>query len=207
VVLERKRGGGDGRINGKFARLAGLEKAREERDEHRIRVAIERILLGYALICGFGGMPLLYMGDELGLLNDYQYTQVPDHASDSRWVHRPVMDWERAARRHDVSTVEGRLFTGILSITQARRRTQQLSARYDTEILDLGHPSVFANINRHPIGSLIGLYNFTEQTQLVRIDHLPDTALLNMIDEIEQQQAVVSNGHIHLSAYGRLWIS
>ncbi|MFK8082395.1 MAG: alpha-amylase family protein [Granulosicoccus sp.] len=207
VVFQHNKTTGDRRINGTFASLAGLEKAMEEGNEHQTYLAIERILLGHALICGFGGMPLLYMGDELGLSNDYGYSKSPDHAADSRWVHRPAMDWERAARRHDVSTVEGRLFTGILSIAQARRRTQQLSARYDTEILDLGHPGVFANINRHPIGSLIGLYNFTERTQLVRIDHLPDTALLNMFDEIEQHQAIVSNGHIHLSAYGRLWIS
>jgi len=207
VVFQHNKVNGDRRINGTFASLAGLEIALEEGNEHHIHLAIERILLGHALICGFGGMPLLYMGDELGLLNDHSYATSPDHAGDSRWVHRPVMNWERAARRHDVSTIEGRLFNGIIAIAQARRRTQQLSARYDTEILDLGHPSVFANINRHPNGSLIGLYNFTEQTQLIRIDHLPDMALLNMVDELEQQQAVTSSGHIHLRAYGRLWLS
>jgi len=207
VVFQHNKATGDRRINGTFASLAGLEKALEEGNEHQQNLAIERILMGHALICGFGGMPLLYMGDELGLTNDYGYSLAPEHASDSRWIHRPAMDWERAARRHDLSTVEGRLFSGIISITQARRRTQQLSARYDTEILDIGHPAIFSNINRHPIGNLIGLYNFTEQTQLIRIDHLPDMAMLNLFDEIGQQQVTVSNGHIQLGAYGRLWLS
>ena len=31
------------------------------------------MLMGYALMCSFGGIPLLYMGDEVGLLNDYAF--------------------------------------------------------------------------------------------------------------------------------------
>jgi amylosucrase len=32
--------------------------------------AIDRILMGHALIASFGGIPLIYMGDEIALLND-----------------------------------------------------------------------------------------------------------------------------------------
>ena len=119
IVFQRNPATDDCRINGSLASLAGLEKALEEGNDHYAYLAIERILLGYALVCGFGGMPLLYMGDELGLLNDYEYAQIPAHARDSRWVHRPKMDWVRAERRYDVNTIEGRIFTGVRSITQA----------------------------------------------------------------------------------------
>ena len=207
VVFQQNKATGDRRINGTFASLAGLEAALESGNANHVHLAIERILLGHALICGFGGMPLLYMGDELGLMNNADYADVVEHAGDSRWVHRPKMDWKQAARRHDITTIEGRLFSGVVGITQARRRTQQLSARYDADILDLGHPYVFANVNRHPVGSLIGLYNFTEDTQMVRVSDLPDVASLYMFDEIEQHDVVVRDGHIHLNAYGRLWLS
>ncbi len=40
--------------------------------EH-VSLAVNRILMGHALIASFGGIPLLYMGDEIGLLNDYSY--------------------------------------------------------------------------------------------------------------------------------------
>ncbi len=207
VVFQHNLVTGDRRINGSLASLAGLEKAREEGNEHYMFLAIERILLGHALICGFGGMPLLYMGDELGLLNDHGYTTVPEHAGDSRWVHRPAMNWSLAERRNEPGTIEARLFSGVRAITQARRRTQQLSARYDTDIVDLKHAHVFSNINRHPVGSLVGLYNFTEQMQLVKVDDLPDVASLRLFDELEQHQLVVDDGHIQLSPYGRLWLS
>ena len=57
--------------------------------------AVQRMLMGYALMCSFGGMPLLYMGDEVGLLNDYDFTKIPEHKHDNRWLHRPVMDWKK----------------------------------------------------------------------------------------------------------------
>ena len=55
-------------------------------------------------------MPLIYMGDELGLRNDPRWADDPAHAGDNRWMHRPPMDWAAAERRHDPSTVEGRLW-------------------------------------------------------------------------------------------------
>ena len=42
---------------------------------------------------GFGGLPVIWMGDELGLLNDPDWAEEPGHAEDNRWVHRPRMPW------------------------------------------------------------------------------------------------------------------
>jgi amylosucrase len=95
---------GDKRISGSFASLAGLEAALAGGDAVGVETAVQRILLGHALIAGFGGIPLIYMGDEIALLNDWGYQDVPDHAHDSRWVHRPKMDWARAAERHSADS-------------------------------------------------------------------------------------------------------
>ena len=46
-----------------------------------------------------GGIPLLYLGDEVGQLNDYSYTLEDGHDGDSRWVHRPQFPAERYAKR------------------------------------------------------------------------------------------------------------
>ena len=79
-------------------RLRGWKRRRGE-DEGAIDLAVQRILMGHALIAAFGGIPLIYMGDELAALNDYGYLDNPDHAHDSRWIHRPRMDWDAAAAR------------------------------------------------------------------------------------------------------------
>jgi hypothetical protein len=67
-----------------------------------------------------GAAPVNYvrnhMGNELGLLNDPSYRQDPTKAHDSRWLHRPRMDWSKAARRHDRETVEARIFDGLRAL-------------------------------------------------------------------------------------------
>ncbi|HET7478769.1 MAG TPA: alpha-amylase family protein, partial [Rubrobacteraceae bacterium] len=68
---------GDRRISGTLASLAGLESALETGDEALVEMSIRRILLGHAVILGYGGVPLLYMGDEIGLFNDFSYLEDP----------------------------------------------------------------------------------------------------------------------------------
>lgn len=95
------RGDGDKRISGSFASLAGLEKAQTDGDVGGAEMAVQRILMGHALIAAYGGIPLIYMGDgKLRFPNDYGYLKDPDHAHDSRWIHRPRMDWALAEARH-----------------------------------------------------------------------------------------------------------
>ncbi len=86
---------GDCRNSGSFASLAGLELALENQDLAAAALAVQRMLMGYALMCSFGGVPLLYMGDEVGLTNDYGFVDVAEHAHDNRWLHRPLMDWKK----------------------------------------------------------------------------------------------------------------
>ncbi len=94
---------GDARISGTAASLAGLEKALREQDPAEIDYAVQRILLIHSVILSIGGIPLLYLGDETAMLNDYSYANDPAKAGDSRWVHRPFADWQRSEQRHDAS--------------------------------------------------------------------------------------------------------
>jgi len=196
----------DRRINGSFAALAGLQAARERGDEAAIDLAIERMLLGNALICGFGGLPLLYMGDEIGLPNDAHWQEDPAHAGDSRWMHRPMMDRAAAQRRHDPSSVEGRLFDGLLQIVTARRTTPQLNARYDTDVLRTGHPRLFTIAHRHPLGTLIGVYNFTAGTQWLRAGVLADEGVHRPLDRLGGSLLPVVDDHVELGPYARCWL-
>ena len=77
VVFQHNPTTGDSRISGALASLAGLESALGGSDPRGVEMAIARILAGHALILGWDGIPLLYMGDEIGLLNDWRYLQRP----------------------------------------------------------------------------------------------------------------------------------
>lgn len=161
---------GDRRISGSAASLAGLEKALEESDEHGVDMAIARIVLMYTLICGYGGVPLIYMGDELGLLNDMDYGSDPAHADDNRWAHRPFMDWalvERVAADEDLPAA--RLNRALRHVLQVRAATPQVHASFAARMVPSPDPRVLVLVRDHPLGPLVEVYNMSEQT--VQLHH------------------------------------
>jgi amylosucrase len=109
----------DCRISGTTASLAGLESGQEG--------ALERILVAYSIAMSTGGIPLIYLGDEVGMLNDYSYTNDPAKFDDSRWVNRPKYPKDRYDSRHDASTIPGRVFAGIKKLIELRKSTPQLA--------------------------------------------------------------------------------
>lgn len=168
---------GDSRISGTAASLAGIEAAMASGRAGDMDLAIGRVLLGYALIMAWNGLPLLYMGDEIGLLNDRSYLDEPDKADDSRWLHRPAMDWSLAGRRSDLASVAGRLFAGIQRLARARAATPQLHAARPLDILEATDPAVFAFVRdgaRHP---LVALYNVTDEPTTVDPGLLGDAGI------------------------------
>jgi amylosucrase len=110
---------GDCRIAGTTASLAGLEA-----DDAG---AVDRILLAHSVILSTGGLPLLYLGDEVGQLNDYGYLEEPGHAEDSRWVNRPPYPAAAYARRLDPTSDPGRIYGGLRHLLDVRRATPELS--------------------------------------------------------------------------------
>ena len=155
---------GDRRISGTLASLAGLEQALESGDEVATQLAVRRIGLLHAVICGFGGVPLIYMGDEIGMLNDYAFDEDPDHAADNRWVHRPVMDWGAvAALAWQTSSPAAEINAWLRHVLRVRRRTPHLHASIESRTLDVGDVRVLALRRDHPMGPMIQLYNLSEQ--------------------------------------------
>ncbi len=118
---------GDCRISGTCASLAGLEKALAEEGPQEVELAIRRIALIHGVILTVGGIPLIYLGDEIGMLNDYSYRDHPLHSRDSRWAHRPTADWEACARRDDPAAIEGRVYQNITSLIELRKQNPVFS--------------------------------------------------------------------------------
>ena len=155
---------GDARVTGTTASLAGLEAALLTRDQEAIDLAIGRILLLYGVTLLFGGIPLLSLGDELGQRNDYRYRLDPAQADDSRWVGRPMMAWDAAARRDDPTTIEGRIYVGFTQLI-AIRQSHATFGGAPTEIVDAGNSHVFGYIRQGGDGRALILANVTEQFQ------------------------------------------
>jgi amylosucrase len=158
---------GEGRTSGTAASLAGLEAALAAGDEQAVDLAVRRILLLYGVAFSYGGIPLVYMGDEIGLLNDYGHRDDPERAADNRWLHRPWMDWEAAERRQEPGSVEARLFEGLRAMASARRSCVALHGAGSVEPLRTGNPHVFGYRRDHLGRTFLALANFSEHEQPV----------------------------------------
>ena len=111
---------GDMRISGTMASLAGLEQAIEEDDDAKKEDAIRRILLLHGITLSIGGIPLLYMGEEWGMLNDYDFVKDPAKSGDTRWIHRPKMRWEFLENHHEYA-INHRIYESIRKLIQLRK--------------------------------------------------------------------------------------
>jgi amylosucrase len=206
-VFQHNPENGDRRISGTLASLAGLELARETDDTALLEMSVRRILLGHALILGYGGVPLIYMGDEIGLLNDLSYLEDPDRRSDNRWIHRPPMDWSKAARREKPGTVEARIFGGIQWLVERRTALPHLHAAVPTWVLDPNHPHLFTFARPHPVGTLLAVHNFSEHEQWLDNGIARSQGIYNPHDNLRDLPLWLDQDRLRLEPYGSLWIT
>ncbi len=170
---------GDCRISGTCASLAGLEKALREEGLDEIELAIQRILLIHGIILTVGGIPLIYLGDEIATLNDYGYRDDPDHARDSRWVHRPRADWEKYQHRNDPETVEGRVYLGLRKLITFRKEHSVFSGG-KLEIIETENPHVLGFERTYKGSRAVIFANFSEQEQVIMMKTVQQ---LNILDK------------------------
>jgi amylosucrase len=152
---------GDERTSGMAATLAGVTAALDAADTDALDRAIQRILLLYGIAFGYGGIPIIYMGDELCQQDDASWSADPTRAADSRWTHRPAFDDRLAADRHDATTPAGRMWAGLRHLVETRRACLALHDGDATvRAFDPGVQSVFGWHRSHPrFGELVGLAN------------------------------------------------
>jgi len=152
---------GDCRISGTTASLAGLESMQDH--------AIERILLAYSIAMSTGGIPLIYLGDEVGQLNDYSYLNDPAKMDDSRWVNRPFYPGSRYADRHDVDTIPGKIYAGMKHLIQLRKTTEELAGGRAVGFYT-GNPTILGYQRPGPHSTVLCLCNFSDEGQWIGRD-------------------------------------
>ncbi len=198
---------GDQRMNGSCASLAGLEKALEAGNEYQVHLAIQRILLIHSLIFAFGGIPLIYMGDEIGMLNDYDYVDDPAHADDSRWLHRPKMDWEAATQRNDDQTIPGKIFRGLQQLIKTRQRLPALHSQANSIPVWTHNDHVFGLMRQSPRGRMLILANFSEQAQSISGKRLTELGFAGkLIDQINLE-SIYADRSVLLRPYQTVWLT
>lgn len=166
---------GDARISGALASLAGLERAIESNNPTAIQQSVDLILLLNSMIMSFGGIPLLYYGDELGTLNDCDYINDTSKAHDNRWMHRPSIDWEQAELRHRHGTVQQMIFDGLQKMIAVRKTIAAFADYNNRELFDTENPHLFVFLRNNPFefnDSILVVGNFDSSPQSLNLNEL-----------------------------------
>jgi amylosucrase len=201
---------GDMRISGTMASLAGLEQAIEEEDESNKELAIRRMMLLHGITLSIGGIPLLYLGEEWGMLNEYDFVKDPAKAGDTRWIHRPKMRWEYLEELDDhIESGSGSIRKRIFATTQ-----QMISLRKQLPALGGQNMSLMPTDNAHVLGfvrvrgghRLIVLANFSEHRQAISGNRLRMVGFGRFFDDAISGRTYATSTTVDLEPYQIVWL-
>lgn len=203
---------GDARISGSLASLAGLENATRSGDEKEIAVAIDKILLLHSLIMAFGGIPLLYYGDEIGTFNDYSYLHDPHKSYDSRWMHRPMIDWQCAELRKKSGTIENTLFMALKKMIAIRKETAAFADFNNRHLVDTNNEHLFAFIrfdHNRPSERILVLSNFSAEPQSLDLQTLVQERFgisVQLTDLYSGMRPEIEEGRLTVQPFHFYWL-
>lgn len=161
---------GDARFCATTASLCGIERAGFEENEAMMNSAIKLDVMLHAYMFMQSGIPVLYSGDEIGQVNDYEYKNDENKVQDSRYLHRGAFIWENAEKINDLSTVEGRIFSALDKLETIRKNEKAFVSNADTWTIETYEKELLC-IGRYYEGDkIIGIFNFSEHDKTAWIN-------------------------------------
>ena len=154
---------GDARISGSLASLCGLEKALENKDSHALETAVSKIMFMQAQSFFIGGIPMMFYGDEQGYTNDFSYLNDQSKDYDNRWMHRPLINWEKNKKASVKGTVENKIFTATKKLIAIRCSIQVLADKKNLTWINTNNNHVAAFLRAWDDERVYCIFNFSNQ--------------------------------------------
>ncbi|XOV80459.1 MAG: alpha-amylase family glycosyl hydrolase [Aestuariibacter sp.] len=197
---------GDCRVCGTAASLTGLELALQNNDANEAQIAIKRIMLIHSVILSIGGIPLLWAGDEMGLLNDYSYQNQSDKQHDDRWVNRISTPEHQTFLSQSRNQYFREVYLGLQHLIKMRKSLPVL-AQAETQIIDSNNQHVFSYVRldeQH--GRLLAVCNFSEQQQQISSKILDVLLADQAVDVLTDQPLDIDSEVLSLGPYQVMWL-
>ncbi|RNC92400.1 MAG: alpha amylase [Allomuricauda sp.] len=200
---------GDGRITGSTASLLGLEKALDTKDTALLDEAVEKIVLLHGIVLAYGGLPLIYAGDEIGTLNDYSFLKDNTKKEDSRWVNRPHQNWEIIAGLDDATTPNSKIFHRLKKLISIRKKNKVFADNSNVRLHHSGNDHILLFERTDKKSGVLVIANFNTATEVVdasaiqKMGYIKNSAFEDMI---QNKKIKVSSGFLEIAPYQLLWL-
>jgi amylosucrase len=190
----------DARISGSLASLCGLEKAMKENDIHGKELALARIIMMQAHHFFLGGMPMIFYGDEAACTNDYSYLNDDGKSYDNRWMHRPVIDWEKNKNIDAEGTPEHVIFSATQKLLSIRSKLPMVADYSNIQWLAPHNIHVAAYVRSVENKRLYCVFNFSGQAAYLTWYAFRETGhdISNLFDHWSNAKLTVGNNDEHL---------
>ncbi len=189
VIYGNTASGGSPGISGTAASLAGLETAVEGLEESAADLAVRRLLAAFAVVLGAGGVPMLFLGDEIAQLSDQAGLAQADlaqpnlasagRADEVQWSHRPHFDWPRLESATAGEGPEGAVLARYLRLLEVRRVVDGFGPEIPPTPFDLGDQGTIG-FSRGPVSVVV---NMTDRPVVVSRSALAEGELFDLVTE------------------------
>ena len=152
---------------------------------------------------------MLYMGDELGLTNDYSYLEDPALREDSRWMHRPYMDWNKVSNRKNASSEE-RIFSALSKMILIRKGSFEFADLNNVWRIETYNQHLFAYLRQKDAYRTLCVFNLNghpEPLSYALVSQLGFDLYHGVRDRITDQKLDFNSGNVLLDPYQPMWIS
>lgn len=201
---------GDGRITGSTASLLGLEKALERKDSGAIKLAIDKIVFMHSIILAYGGIPLIYAGDEIGTLNDYSFLQEGNKKGDSRWVNRPFQDWEAIADLDKGKSHQSILFLRLQELIATRKKYPVFADHNNFALHHIINPHILVYERTAKNGeAVLVVGNLDESPRTMAMSWVVNSDFgkaERVMDLVSNKGIKLKDGYITLAPYQCFWL-
>lgn len=194
---------------GMASALCGYPSAHNETEINLALLALlarKRMLLLYGLALTFGGLPVIYMGDELAQGNDNSYREFPAKANDSRWLQRPDLDQQAFAQRHQAHTESGQIFAALCRLFSCRRASPQLAASQQRHLIpcDQTELLLFARGDLAGCDALYFVGNFSDRAVTLDLHTLNNQGWFDVLTQNTYPANTAQT--IVVPPYGQFWL-
>ena len=140
------------------------------------------------------------------------YLEDETKANDSRWAHRPRIDWGKVERRKKSGTPEYCIFNALKQMIAVRKELSSFADFNNRELFDVGNPHlfVFSRFNLTTGEHILVVTNFDASPQYLNLDDLSHHAFNQyspMLDVISGEIPAMFKNQLVIPPFHYYWLT